>query len=114
MQDQLGERVCVACRGDMPVLGAEAATEIMAQLHDDWEMMDAGRKLQRRIVVKGFNAAHHCANLAAFLGEQQGHHPDICFGWNYCDVIFTTHVVRGLTENDFICAARFDRLVSPD
>ena len=112
MQDQLSAKICVVSCRDMPVLGAEVAAEMMAQLHEDWQVIDAGRKLQRRIVVKGFNAAHHCANLAAFLGEQQGHHPDISFGWNYCDVIFTTHVVGRLTQSDFICAARFDRLVS--
>lgn len=112
MQDDLNTKTCIACHGGMPVLGDQDANAMMAQLHGDWTMIDQGRKLKRTLVVKGFNAAHHGANLAAYLGDQQGHHPDISFGWNYCDVIFTTHVVRGLTENDFICAARFDSLIA--
>ena len=52
------------------------------------------------------------ANLAAWLGNKQGHHPDITFGYGYCDVTFTTHAAGGLTENDFICAARLDALVA--
>jgi len=111
MPEDLNAKTCVACRAGMPMLSNAKSTEMMSQLNPDWTMVDQGRKLKRTVVVKGFNAAHHCANLAAYLGDQQGHHPDISFGWNYCDVIFTTHVMRGLTENDFICAARFDALV---
>ncbi len=50
------------------------------------------------------------ANLAAWLGDRQGHHPDIRFGWGYCEVAFTTHAAGGLTENDLICAARLNAI----
>ncbi len=112
MENALNSKTCVACHGGMPVLEPDAVAEMMGQLHGDWALVDKGRKLLRRVAVKGFNAAHHCSNVAAWLGEQEGHHPDIRFGWGYCEVEFTTHVVRGLTENDFICAAKFDRILA--
>ncbi len=111
MSDDLSSKTCLACNGDLPVLEKAAAEGMMAQLNEGWEMANDGRAIVRRVTVRDFNAGHHCANLAAWLGEQEGHHPDIRFGWGYCEVEFTTHVVRGLTENDFICAAKFDRLL---
>ena len=52
------------------------------------------------------------ANLIAWLGERQGHHPDIAFGWGYCSVSFTTHEIDGLSNNDFVCAAKLDQITS--
>ena len=63
------------------------------------------------IEVKGFARAVQLANVAAWLGERQGHHPDVRFGWGYCEVAFTTHAAGGPTRNDLICAARLDALL---
>ena len=52
------------------------------------------------------------ANLAAWHGDKQGHHPDVAFGWGYCSISYTTHEIGGLSENDFICAAKLDALVA--
>ena len=78
----------------------------------DWTLSDDGTAITRRFTFKGFAKAVEMANLAAWLGNKQGHHPDIAFGWGYCTVTFTTHEAGGLTDNDFICAARLDALVA--
>jgi 4a-hydroxytetrahydrobiopterin dehydratase len=52
------------------------------------------------------------ANMIAWLGDRQGHHPDIAFGWGYCSVSFTTHEIDGLSNNDFICAAKLDQITA--
>jgi len=61
---------------------------------------------------KGYAKAVYHANLAAWLADREGHHPDVAFGWGYCEVTFTTHDLNGLSENDFICAAKLDRLLA--
>lgn len=77
-----------------------------------WTVSSDGRAIMRRFDLKGFAKAVEMANLAAWLGNKQGHHPDIAFGWGYCQVSFTTHDAGGLTEADFICAARLNELVA--
>jgi 4a-hydroxytetrahydrobiopterin dehydratase len=79
-------------------------------LHEDWRM--EGGKLTRRFAFKGFQKAVMHANAAAFLGDREGHHPDIAFGWGYCEVTFTTHDVGGLSALDFDCAAKLDAMVA--
>ena len=77
-----------------------------------WTLSYEGRAILRRVEVKGFARAAQLANVAAWLGEQQGHHPDVRFGWGYCEVTFTTHEAGGLTENDLICAAKLNAVLA--
>lgn len=104
----LSNRDCAPCRGEGDTLGDPKA--LMANLHADWQLQ--GSRLVRRFAVKGFARAVQMANLAAWLGEKLGHHPDVGFGWGWCEVAFTSHELGGLTENDFICAARLDAIVA--
>lgn len=108
----LGDQHCEPCSGAIEPMSAEAASALMDQLHVDWLLADSGAALVRRFEFKGFAKPVYHANLAAFLGDQEGHHPDVRFGWGYCEVEFTTHDAGGLTQNDFICAAKFDRMIS--
>jgi 4a-hydroxytetrahydrobiopterin dehydratase len=102
----LSEKTCAPCQGGMKALPLVTAQGMARDLHADWQV--ASGTLKRRLEFKGFAKAVLHANLAAFVGDKQGHHPDIAFGWGYCEIVFTTHEAGGLTENDFICAARFD------
>ena len=77
-----------------------------------WSLSDDGRAITRRFDFKGFAKAVEMANLAAWLGNRQSHHPDVRFGWGYCEVAFTTHDAGGLTDADFACAARLNELVA--
>jgi 4a-hydroxytetrahydrobiopterin dehydratase len=81
----------------------------MATLHKDWQL--DGNRLVRRFAFKGFAKAVPMANLAAWLGEKMHHHPDVGFGWGWSEVEYTSHELGGLSENDFICAARLDSIV---
>ena len=109
MPNELTTKTCEPCTGGIAPLSAEAAANMMAELHEGWE--NTGTTLVRRLEFKGFAKAVYHANVAAYLGDAEGHHPDIRFGWGYCEVEFTTHDAGGLTQNDFICAAKFDRLL---
>lgn len=107
----LAERDCPACRGELPRLAREEAEGLMEELDPAWTLDGSGGAIVRRFEVKGFAKAVYLADLAAFHADRQGHHPDIAFGWGYCEVRYTTHDVGGLTEADFVCAAKLDRLL---
>lgn len=109
--DDLSSKTCVPCQGGVPPLTADETREMMGRL-DGWALSEDGTTIRRRFEMKGFLKAVEMANLAAWVGNKQGHHPDISFGWGYCEVAYTTHEAGGLTENDFICAARMDALVA--
>lgn len=92
-------------------LGPERVAALMGELHPDWRVDADARRISRRFEVARFAPAVALANLAAEHADLQGHHPDIAFGWGYCTVSYTTHDVGGLSENDFISAAKLDVLV---
>ncbi|WP_323764223.1 4a-hydroxytetrahydrobiopterin dehydratase [Marinovum sp.] len=100
------------CSADTPVLDQDAARDQIAGLAGDWQLSDEGTTITRRITVKGFAKAVYLANLAAWMADQHGHHPDVAFGWGYCAVSYTTHEAGGLTEVDIACAREFDALLA--
>ena len=111
MVNDLSQKTCLPCQGGIAALPEDEVRALMGQL-DGWTLSDDATRISRRFAFKGFAKAVEMANLAAWLGNKQGHHPDIAFGWGYCEVTFTTHEADGLTENDFICAARLDALLA--
>ena len=109
----LTDKACEPCQGGVPPLSASEVQNYLKQVHDDWDYDRVKGCITRRLIFKGFAKAVYTANLAAFLADREGHHPDVSFGWGYCSVTFTTHEAGGLTENDFICAAKFDQMIAP-
>ena len=110
MAEDLTTLKCTDLPKGSPALTPAEIEAYGRQLHSGW--IAAGDRLSRRFEVKGYPAAHMLANAAAFLAEREGHHPDICFGWGWCEVTWWTHTVGGLSVNDFICAAKLDALVA--
>ena len=108
--NNLPGQICKPCQGGLAAMSKTQAKTMVAQLHGDWSLDNDGTQLTRSFKFKGFAKAVYQANLVAWLADQEGHHPDIKFGWGYCDVIFTTHDIGGLSENDFICATILDNL----
>ncbi|MDP0927948.1 4a-hydroxytetrahydrobiopterin dehydratase [Paracoccus onubensis] len=104
-------RSCEPCRGGVSPMARDEIRQELADL-TGWTLSEDGTTISRRFEFKGFAKAVEMANLAAWLGNKQGHHPDISFGWGYCEVAFTTHDSGGVTENDLICAARLNALVA--
>ena len=108
----LKDKTCQPCQGGIPPLDRDVSAAMLHDLHADWRLDATAVTLTRRVAFKGFAKAVQMANLAAWLGDKQGHHPDVAFGWGYCAVSYTTHEIGGLSENDFICAAKLDALIA--
>lgn len=89
--------------------------EIQAQLKRldaGWKLADDSQSIARRFEFKGFAKAVYLSNLCVWLADEHGHHPDIAFGWGYCEVRLTSHDIGSLSERDFKWAARLDELTA--
>ena len=104
----LTEKSCVPCRGGVPPLGEDEARQFLAQT-PGWELRE-GRRIERTYRFKNFREALGFVDAVGALAEDQSHHPDITFGWGYATISLHTHKIKGLHENDFIMAAKINRL----
>ncbi len=111
MAMDLAEKICTPCRGGVPPLRQEEAESYRAQA-SEWALMDSSTRIERTYRFKNFREAFAFVARAAEVAEGQGHHPDISFGWGYATVSLRTKKIKGLHENDFIMAARLDRIAS--
>ena len=107
---ELAERQCVPCRGGVPPMKGEQINEMSSQL-PDWQVVNE-HHLQRNYRFKDFRETLNFVNRVGELAEEQGHHPDICFGWGKADLTIWTHKIEGLTESDFVLAAKIDKLLT--
>ena len=106
----LTNKHCAPCSGEGQAYSVTEAHAKLSQLHGDWQLSESGDFIEREFKFADFNQAVHFSNLICWLAERENHHPDICLGWGYCRVKFYSHKLGGLSENDFICAARVDTL----
>jgi len=104
----LADKQCIPCRGGVPPLSAERATELLAELGDAWQI-DAAGHLTREYSFPDFIAALDFANRVGAIAEEQAHHPDLHVAWGKCRVDIWTHKINGLTESDFFLAAKVSR-----
>jgi 4a-hydroxytetrahydrobiopterin dehydratase len=104
----LAEKTCVPCRGDVPPLKGDELRRLAGQL-PDWEVVD-GHHLRRLFRFRNFREALDFVDRVGELAEEQAHHPDISFGWGRAEVVIFTHKIDGLTESDFVFAAKTERL----
>lgn len=105
----LTAKQCTPCKGGILPLDRAAAASYLAD-SPGWELAENATRIQRSFKFKNFAAALSFVNRVGELAEQQGHHPDISFGWGYCAVTLYTHKIKGLHENDFIMAAKINAL----
>lgn len=106
--NELASRECVPCRGGVPPLKGDEITRLNSQL-DGWEVVNE-HHLRKEYKFEDFKQTLAFVNRVGDLAEQQWHHPDICLGWGKADVTIWTHKIDGLTESDFILAAKIDAL----
>jgi 4a-hydroxytetrahydrobiopterin dehydratase len=106
--EQLADKQCVPCRGGVPALNVEEI-ERLHQGVPQWEVANQ-HHLHREFKFPDFKHALAFVNQVGALAEEQGHHPDILLAWGKAEVTLWTHKVDGLTESDFIMAAKIDRL----
>lgn len=93
-----------------PALNAATAQTLLQQLHGNWSIADNGTAIQRSFKFKDYYETLAFVNAMAWIIHREDHHPDLEVGYNRCVVKFSTHSVKGLSENDFICAAKIDTL----
>ena len=105
----LSEQSCIPCRGGVPPLEGEELEALLRQLDDDWRV-EEGKRLAKTFDFPDFARALHFTNRVGALAEEQGHHPDLYLAWGKVGVTIWTHKIDGLTESDFVLAAKIDRL----
>jgi 4a-hydroxytetrahydrobiopterin dehydratase len=110
----LEQRHCVPCERGTPPLGNEAIESLLAQLQG-WtvEEADGHLRLSKRFKFKGFMPAVEFVNRIAPIAEAEGHHPDLLVSYGSVTVQLWTHAAGGLTENDFVLAAKIDKAYAP-
>jgi 4a-hydroxytetrahydrobiopterin dehydratase len=104
----LETKKCTPCRGGIPPLTRSEAERLLPQA-PGWTLNDEGTQVERRFTFPDFASALAFVEKVASIAEEEDHHPDICFGWGYARVVFWTHKIKGLHENDFIMAAKVSR-----
>ncbi len=108
--NDLNDKKCKPCEGGVAPLTREQAETLAKQLAPEWVLSKEGPYLRREWRFKDFYRAMSFVNAVAHIANVEDHHPDFEVGYNYCRVQYTTHAIKGLSENDFICAAKIDRI----
>lgn len=110
MSDLATQR-CKPCEGGVPALDAASCERLLAQLQPRWKLTREGKALHARLEFKNYYHTTAFVNAAIYIAHREDHHPDIRFGYKTCEIEWWTHAVDGLSENDFICAAKIDALL---
>jgi 4a-hydroxytetrahydrobiopterin dehydratase len=109
---QLAERKCVPCSGDTPPLKGQDLQDLQDQLGSDWQVADE-HHLHKEFKFRDFRQALDFTNAVGELAEEQNHHPEIRLTWGKVGITLWTHAADGLTESDFILAAKIEELPHP-
>ncbi|MFL2956808.1 MAG: 4a-hydroxytetrahydrobiopterin dehydratase [Candidatus Thalassarchaeaceae archaeon] len=105
----LANRECIPCKGGVPPMTAQEAQGMKSEVNSYWDVID-GHHLERVWTFSDFESALDFVNAAGAICEQQGHHADFELGWGRVKALIWTHKIDGLTESDFILAAKFDEI----
>lgn len=109
MADTLVGKTCTPCKGGIPPLTSQEAERLNSQVAG-WGVHDDARRIERKFQFRNFAEALRFVEQVGKVAEDEGHHPDVSFGWGYAVVSLQTKKIKGLHENDFILAAKIDRL----
>jgi 4a-hydroxytetrahydrobiopterin dehydratase len=107
--DSLAEKTCTPCRGGVPPLNQAEAKRFSVQV-PDWQLLDDAHRIERRFAFRDFRSALNFVQKVGGIAENEGHHPDVNFGWGYATISLQTKKIKGLHENDFIMATKIDRV----
>ena len=109
MTTNLTNKKCTPCRGGIPPLTKHDAQNYLS-LVPGWEMQEDGVRIHRTYKLGNFKEALDFVQLVGDLAEEEGHHPDLSFGWGYATISLQTKKIKGLHENDFIIAAKINEI----
>ena len=110
----LFKKKCKPCEGGIPTLDISEIHKYQKKI-DGWEVKTNKKKiyfLEKKFKFKNFLNSQKFINVVRIISENEGHHPDILFGWGYAKIKITTHAIEGLSENDFILAAKIDQIIN--
>ena len=112
--NELIKKKCLPCEGNIIPFDISEIHKYQKKV-DGWDVLKDKKKvffLNKKFKFKNFKESQNFVNKVSFISEEEGHHPDISFGWGYANVKITTHAIEGLSENDFILAAKIDQLIN--
>ena len=110
----LSQKKCKPCEGGISALDISEIHKYQKKI-DGWEVKSNEKKihfLEKEFKFKNFLNSQKFVNEVSKISENEGHHPDILFGWGYAKIKITTHAIEGLSENDFILAAKIDQVIN--
>ena len=110
--DTLTAKRCKPCEGGVPALSRADAEAQLRELAEGWQLSSDAKSLTRAFSFVDFYRTMSFVNAIAHVANIEDHHPDLEIGYNYCRVRYTTHSIGGLSENDFICAAKIDLIAT--
>lgn len=111
MKSDLTQKHCESCEGIGQALNREQIDNLMPQLNKRWQIISNNTEIKCSYSFKDFYETMAFVNAIAWIANQENHHPDLEVGYNYCHVRYSTHALKGLSLNDFICAAKVDALL---
>ena len=106
----LAQKKCVPCEAESPPLSRSSAEALLSQI-TGWNLSAEAKKISKTFKFKNFREAISFANAVAEIAEKEGHHPDLFVSWGKVKVELTTHSIGGLSENDFILAAKINKII---
>jgi 4a-hydroxytetrahydrobiopterin dehydratase len=107
---ELSSRKCVPCEGGVQPLARSDAQKLLQQLKPHWQLADDTKSIASEWKFRNFFHTMSFVNAVAHIANAEDHHPDVELGYSYCRIRYNTHAIDGLSENDFICAAKIDQL----
>tara|TARA_B100000787_G_scaffold69373_1_gene50993 strand:- start:146 stop:490 length:345 start_codon:yes stop_codon:yes gene_type:complete len=111
MSDLLNKK-CIPCEGGILPFDISEIHKYQTKI-DGWDVKKDEKEihfLEKKFTFKNFTNSQNFINKVGEIAEAEDHHPDISFGWGYAKIIITTHAIKGLSENDFILAAKIDKI----
>ena len=110
--EDLADKRCKPCEGGVDPLSAEQARKFMQALHEDWKLSPDADRIEREFRFPAFSRTIAFVNAVAFIATNEGHHPELNVTYGTCRVGYYTTAIDGLSDNDFICAAKIDRIAA--
>lgn len=108
--NDLADKRCKPCEGGVEPLRGDQVKSLLRALHKDWVVSGDGLEIRRRFEFPAYSRSLGFANAVAWIAITEGHHPELVLNYGSVEVMWTTHAINGLSDNDFICAAKVDRL----
>tara|TARA_B110000014_G_scaffold253768_1_gene233542 strand:+ start:360 stop:710 length:351 start_codon:yes stop_codon:yes gene_type:complete len=111
-KNNLYEKNCIPCKGGVPPFDISEIHKYLKKV-DGWDVKKKEGEtyfLEKKFIFSNFSKSQKFVNQVGIIAEEQGHHPDIIFGWGYASIQIFTHKIKGLVESDFILAAKIDKI----